>query len=352
MAGRPSCPSSSVSVAAMVCWSLAGPGVGSGAAEIQRTDHLLQSAAEVRIHIRKVVRAGSPMSGRCGAPVLLVHGGSPAGSVIFDLDVPGYSLAEDLAAAGHAAYIVDIRGWGRSTAPPSSVPSLEALEDIEAAVDWVRADARCDRIALLGHATGGHWVGMYTARHPQKVSRLVMVNSMYGVAAPWPLAAGFEDPRAPGRFDESAGMYRFADAGGLLGGWDRSIPADDKTLWRDARVAEAYVAQGLASDPTSSSRTPPSVRIPGAFRREHYEMARGRKFWEARDIKVPTLYVRGARDHWSRPEDLVALQRELTGAPGRFVTIPDATHFVFLDRPERGRVAFLRLVLDFLGADR
>lgn len=61
------------------------------------------------------------------------------------------------------------------------------------------------------------------------------------------------------------------------------------------------------------------------------------------------LYMRGARDHWSRPEDLDALKRDLPAVPNsKFVTIPDATHFVFLDRPERGISSFfLRMPLNF-----
>ena len=34
---------------------------------------------------------------------------------MFDLPVPGYSLAEDLVAAGYTAYYLDVRGWGNST---------------------------------------------------------------------------------------------------------------------------------------------------------------------------------------------------------------------------------------------
>ena len=54
------------------------------------------------------------------------------------------------------------------------------------------------------------------------------------------------------------------------------------------------------------------------------------------------------RDHWSRPEDLEALKRDLTNAKAAFRSIPDGTHFPFLDRPELGRSAFLQLILDFL----
>jgi pimeloyl-ACP methyl ester carboxylesterase len=90
------------------------------------------------------------------------------------------------------------------------------------------------------------------------------------------------------------------------------------------------------------------MRIPGAFRKEHFEMALGKKFWDARDLRVRTLYVRGTRDHWSRPEDADALKRDLVNAPAFFQSIADGTHFLFLDRPEHGRTVFLKLILDFL----
>ena len=50
-------------------------------------------------------------------PIILVHGARVPGVASFDLDVPGGSLAADLAASGLCVYIVDIRGYGDSTRP-------------------------------------------------------------------------------------------------------------------------------------------------------------------------------------------------------------------------------------------
>jgi hypothetical protein len=59
---------------------------------------------------------------------------------------------------------------------------------------------------------------------------------------------------------------RVAEAKGAR--WDASIPSSDKTVWRDSAVAEAYVRLTLESDPTSSRRKPPSVRIPIGYLRD------------------------------------------------------------------------------------
>ena len=205
------------------------------------------------------------------------------------------------------------------------------------------------RLVLFGHASGGLWSALYATRHPDKIAALVLLNSMYGVDAPWGLRQAFEDPNHPGSFDEHAGPYRLATAEGLLDGWNRSIPSTNKDEWRDPRVAQTYVNLALASDPTAESRTPPSVRIPGAFRKEHYMMSKGQKSWDAHDLKVPVLYMRGSRDHWSRPEDLEAMKHDL-GKIGnsKFVTITDGTHFLFLDRPEHGRIEMLKEIQEFI----
>jgi pimeloyl-ACP methyl ester carboxylesterase len=78
-------------------------------------------------------------------------------------------------------------------------------------------------------------------------------------------------------------------------------------------------------------------------------MSRGVRFWSAEEIRAATLVVRGTRDFWSRPADLDTIARELVNAPRvRTVTIPDGTHYLHNDRPERGRRAFLDALLDFL----
>ncbi|NEQ22143.1 MAG: alpha/beta hydrolase [Microcoleus sp. SIO2G3] len=324
--------------------------------QIVREDFYVTSDPGIQIFVREVRATSSPTNTR--APILLLHGGGGAGLASFDVNVPGYSVAEDLARDGHPIYIMNVRGFERSTriaqldAPPEANPPLvtseEALRDIDAVVDWIRTRKNGQSVALVGWATGGHWAGMYTSRNNDKVSHLVMLNSLYGVNAPWEYRQNFENPERPGEFDGRGAAYRQATADGLIANWTRAIPTDDKSQWRDPAVAQAYQQITLDNDPTSGTRQPPSVRLPGAFRLEAYNLSRGQKYWEALDIRVPTLYIRGELDHWSRPEDLRTLEAELVNAPNvRTVTIPEGTHFLLLDRPERGRDRFIAEVLSF-----
>jgi pimeloyl-ACP methyl ester carboxylesterase len=86
---------------------------------------------------------------------------------------------------------------------------------------------------------------------------------------------------------------------------------------------------------------------------DSFYVAIGRRLWDASLIRVPTLIVAGERDFWSRPEDRELLSSELVHAPQvKVVVISGATHFVHLDRPERGRTELLRSVIEFMDKER
>jgi pimeloyl-ACP methyl ester carboxylesterase len=343
--------------------TVAGAAEGPQAArvgEFVRRDGFVTSEPNVRIHVREV-RTMQPAEAHA-VPVLCLHGGGGAGVASFDVAVPGYSLAEDLARAGHRVYVMDARGFGDSSDPQdlndpsptarSSVTADKVARDVDAVIENIRRTTHARKVAVFGWASGGHWLGFYTAHHGDKVSHLIMLNALYGVNAPWNLRDAFADKDDPAVFNTHAGPYRAVTAQGLVRSWNAAIPVEDKSAWRDPRVADFYAQTTLASDATSHRRQPPSVRIPNAFQREAFDMSLGRKLYDAADIRVPTLVIRGSRDHWSRPEDLTALDRELVNAPRtKIVTIPDATHFVFIDRPERGRARLIEELVSFLGTD-
>ncbi len=323
--------------------------------KFDKLDYFVQSEKSIRIHVRRV----TSVTAKNGSAVLLLHGGSGAGVASFDVAVPGYSLAEDLAKAGHTVYLMDARGYGDSTKPPdlndpsptarSSVTATNVARDIDAVVDDILRKQKVKKVALLGWASGGHWLGYYTAKHNNKVSRLIMLNTIYGVNAPWALREYFEAPNKPGVYRENPGSLRVATAESLVASWKRTIPIDNKDLWRDPRVADFYARTTLESESENKRTDPPTVRLPNGFQKEAFEMSLGRKLFDAAEIRVPTLVIRGELDHWSRPDDLTALDADLKNAPvKKVVTIRNATHFLFIDRPDRGRDIFLEEVLSFL----
>lgn len=324
---------------------------GAAQAEIVRQDFTVPSEPGVQLFVREVKDSDAAGS---KPPVILLHGARVSGVPSFDLPVDGGSLAADLARAGHRVFIMDARGYGGSSRPGQGgsqdgeplVRSDAVVRDLGVTVDAVQARTGAAKVALLGWATGGHWAGMYASRNPSEVSHLVIYNSLYGAhAGHKTLGPGSDtaDPTNPSRFDmERFGAYRLNTAASLMPSWDRSIPGEDKTAWRDPKVAEAYQAAALASDPASGSRSPPSFRAPSGAMADSFELASGRKLWDAGPITAHVLVIRSGKDFWSRPEDVTTLAQELKQAASlRTVTVPEATHYVHLDRPERGRSIFL-----------
>jgi len=160
---------------------------------LHRKDLFAQNTSGNRIHVREV-RADA---GRTCSPILLIHGARVPGVASFDLPVPGGSLAADFADKGFCAYVMDVRGYGESmrppqmSQPPEDVPplvrSVEAVTDIDAAVDFIRKRTSAARVSLFGWATGGQWAGYYATLHSEKLSHLILLNALYGADAPHPL---------------------------------------------------------------------------------------------------------------------------------------------------------------------
>src|SRR5690349_12993684 len=81
-------------------------------AQVLRTDAMAAGPPGIAIFVREVVGRAPAAN---VAPVLLVHDTPAAGAASFDLGVPGGSLAVDLAEAGLRVYLMDARGYGRSS---------------------------------------------------------------------------------------------------------------------------------------------------------------------------------------------------------------------------------------------
>jgi len=80
---------------------------------VERDDFTVESEPDIRLFVREIRHSTS----RGNVPVVLVHGARVSGIASFDLAVPGGSVAEDLALAGHRVFVMDARGYGRSTRP-------------------------------------------------------------------------------------------------------------------------------------------------------------------------------------------------------------------------------------------
>lgn len=106
--------------------------------------------------------------------VIVVHGGGWRNGTKRSYDKP---LLPVLTEAGFAWFTINYR-----LSPQNKYPA--AVEDVEAAVRWVRAHARefkvdVKRMALMGESAGGHLVAMVGTR-PTRETRVAAVVDFYG----------------------------------------------------------------------------------------------------------------------------------------------------------------------------
>ena len=113
-------------------------------------------------------------AGRGGSPLLLMHGFTGCKEDFVD-------EVDLLAGLGHHVVAPDLRGHGDSGAPDDeSAYSLELFaDDMFALADrlgWVDFD-------LLGHSMGGMIAQVMVLRHPERVRRLVLMDTHHGIVA-------------------------------------------------------------------------------------------------------------------------------------------------------------------------
>jgi pimeloyl-ACP methyl ester carboxylesterase len=221
------------------------------------------------LYVREVVVAGTAAP---GGVVLFVHGAGTPGNVAFDTPHKTHSWMAYLARAGFHVFAMDMTGYGRSTRPPAMndpcnferpqqaqfVPSripapcapsraapISTMEsdwnDIDAVVEHLRKLREVDRVSLVGWSQGGPRTGGYAARHPAKVSRLVVLAPAYAREGP----AALPNPPFP-----SEGSMTAQSRADFNANWDRQVGCTDQY---EPATSEAVWADMLASDPVGAT---------------------------------------------------------------------------------------------------
>src|SRR5262249_16914136 len=111
--------------------------------------------------------------------LLFVHGATYPAETAFDLQVGGMSWMDYIAQRGYDVYLMDVRGYGRSTRPPEmEQPAGEnrpivhtdvAVQDFGMVVEHILARRGVLKINLLAWSWGTVIAGAYTAQNNDKV---------------------------------------------------------------------------------------------------------------------------------------------------------------------------------------
>jgi len=284
-----------------------------------------------------------------GKIVLYVHGATYPAETAFDLRLNGLSWMDYIAQHGYDVYLVDVRGYGKSTRPlemerPAAdnapiVRTETAVKDVASAVEFIRKRRGVEKVNLLGWSWGTTIMGWYTAQNNDKVNKLVLY------------APGWVR-NAPSLTDKGGGLgaYRTVTKADAKARWLTGVPEDKKATLIPAGWYEAWADATFATDPVGAKQSPPVLRAPNGV------ILDGREYWSAGkplynpgDIRVPTFLAHAEWDHDLPSYMLYAYFEKLTSAPyKRYVQIGEGTHTVIM---EKNRMQLFQAVQQFLDED-
>jgi pimeloyl-ACP methyl ester carboxylesterase len=239
-----------------------------------------------------------------------------------------------LAAHGHRAVAVDLRGYGDSDKPPRGYDLWTLAGDVAGLIRAL-GEPRAD---VVGHGWGGMIGWTVTALHPR------LVRSLAVLGAPHPLAvrrAVLRDPRGQGR-----ASARYA-AGFQLPRWpERSLRADGGARVQRIMTAWSGPTWTMTDDFAAAvGQYRAAMRITGVAysSMEYYRWAvrsqvrsEGPRFAAAvaRAPSVPVLQVHGAADPWLLATTAAA-PAPWAGAQLRRHLLPGTGHFPHEEQPEQ-----------------
>lgn len=247
-----------------------------------------------------------------GDPLVLMHGGPSA-----DLWTMGMfrSCADE-----HTLVFYDHRCNGRSVGVP--VTSM-TWENLTADADALREHLGFDRWAVLGHSFGGQVALEYTLRYPDRVSRLVLVDT--GADSRW---ARENAPRVLAERGYSPAKVE------LVRRWFHGEFTPREYFPIFWRIGGAYVhgsgwrlmARAMAAGGWRSRMRPEALIYAGRHLSEGWSVVD-----RLGEITVPTLVLAGAQDFVFPPE----CQRQLAaGIPrSQLVIVDGAGHSPHDEKP-------------------
>jgi pimeloyl-ACP methyl ester carboxylesterase len=279
--------------------------------------------------------------------VLFVHGATYPSETSFDLKLDGLSWMEYMAAQGYDVWLLDIRGYGKSTRPPEMADKPEAnspivtgetaVKDIGTAVDYILQRRNIPRLDLLGWSWGTTLMANYTTQNSSKVSRLVLY------APAWIRQTPSLVQSAPGKL----GAYRMVTREQARERWYTGVAEDKKASLIPAGWFEAWADATFATDPVGAAMNPPVLRAPnGVVQDGQQYTGAGKAYYDPAKITVPTLLIHAEWDRDTPPYMAQTLFPLLVNSPGkRYVGLAEGTHSIIM---ERNRMKLFEAVQAFL----
>lgn len=253
------------------------------------------------------VRLAYQANGEVSKPALLLVHGFPLDSGMWEAQLEGL--------AGNAYMIApDLRGHGRSDAPPGPYSMEQHADDLAALLDYLGVR----KAVVAGLSMGGYVTLAFWRRHPDRVAGLALLDSRASADTP------------EGRAGRTATIERVRERGVEV-------------------LAEEMLPRMLSPENLSDERIAGRVReivlrqpaegMTGALAalREREDNAA-----TLTSITVPAIVVVGEHDAITPPDVALAMAREIPNA--RPIVVANAGHMSPMENPEEVNLALIELL--------
>ena len=255
-----------------------------------------------------------------GTTLILINGGPG-----FDHSYLHITPAWDALAKTHRVIFYDQRGNGRSSPlkPGQSCTLADQIEDLDA----LRAHLGLEKADLLGHSWGGYLAMAYGARHPERISHLILVDS----AAPkWSDTLDLTEDVFPEAAEHRAAAA-FASEMGDRTALAASLRGYFSMLFYSPEKRDAWLAQ-----------MSPDAYHDDVYKAVTSDLSRFDLNPEIRKFRFPVMVANGRHDMNVAPVVAYRIHQAIAGS--RFVVFEYSGHLPFYEEPE----GFVHAVEEFL----
>jgi pimeloyl-ACP methyl ester carboxylesterase len=283
---------------------------------------------------------------RLRRPVLYIHGATFPSALSIAHRFDGTSWRDVLSEAGFDVWGLDFHGFGHSdrypemNQPSQDNPPLgtarDAAQQIEAAVRFILARQRLERISLISHSWGSMPTGIFAAAFPALVDRLVL----FGPIARRDPPHNQPPPALP--------AWRIVTPQDQWTRFIEDVPVNEPPVLSRLHFEE-WSELYLDSDPGSRARDPAGVKTPLGPASDILKAWHGELAYDPAGVRSPVAIIRGEWDGLMRDDDASWLFNAFRHAPvKRDIKIGRGTHLMHL---ETTRLALWRESVCFLQGD-
>ena len=261
--------------------------------------------------------------------ILFLHGGpgSVAHLVMFKSTV-GRALEKKFL----VAYLHQ-RGVGNSSSVPDSAQTMATnVQDVDRVVNYLAHKYKQKRVDIVGHSWGGMLAGSYAVAHPEKIEKLVLMNTAmnferllddtYQGDMEWARKTG--NDKALSELTGLSHPFDTPEHFSVILSWADQAGGTDRNWDMDAYLRSQHLNADFPSWKSQQGQVM-SPLIP--------EMLKLNLSEPMEHLRIPVLFVCGGLDTIVRE---VTMRRDYENyrGPKKFVMLEHSHHLPFIDEPD------------------